>query len=270
MNKMLLEQLRQWFNSYVNGFYGQDEYINNHIRLKHDHTHRTCQEILYLAGEMGLDENDKVVAETIALLHDVGRFEQFAGYRTYNDLRSVDHCALAVELIRRYKLLRGLTAAEKHIVTAAIEFHGAIELPGGLDHKGLLFARLIRDADKIDVLYVVTEHYQSRCIGANSDGFELELEYPDVDGYTPEVLEDVLAGRRTDYRKLRTLNDLKLLQLGWVYDVNFTATLKRIKQRGLLEKLAGFLPADSQMERVKTIVLRYVDERINKANGPQL
>ena len=264
MEKQQLQNLKIWFADHVSQFYGQDEYLNANIKLKEDHTYRTCTEILYLAEQLHLNQNDKLIAETIALLHDVGRFEQFLKYRTYNDPRSTDHSTLAVQIIQRHQLLKPLPSPEQKLITTAIRLHGLLELPNNLDEQTLFFARLIRDADKIDVLYVVTEYY--RQYAENPEGFKLELELPDVDDYSPLALSDVLAGRRTDYKKLHTLNDMKLLQLGWVYDVNFTAALKRIKERRLLEKLADFLPQTPDIEKAKTVVLRYLNHRITKSN----
>ena len=57
---------------------------------------------------------------------------------------------------------------------------------------------------------------------------------------------------------------MKLLQLGWVYDVNFTATLKRIRQRKLLEELMGFLPVTEDMKKVREKIFEFVDSRIEQ------
>ena len=81
------EKLESWFNDYVSGFYGDDDYVNASIRLKDDHCRRTREEMLYLAESLGLDDNNKRMAELIGLLHDVGRFNQFKKYGrfdTYN------------------------------------------------------------------------------------------------------------------------------------------------------------------------------------------
>jgi len=123
---------------------------------------------------------------------------------------------------------------------------------------------LIRDADKIDALYVVTEYYKQ--YRDNPQEFKLDLELPDGPVYSAEVVEGLLLGQRIDYSRLRTLNDLKLCLLGWVYDVNFTPTLKRIKQRKFLEKLLGFLPGTEDIERVKEKIFGYVNFRIER-NG---
>jgi hypothetical protein len=255
-----LDKFRIWFDDYVAGFYGDDETVNANIKLKEDHSHRTCKEILYLAGELGLDENQKLISETIALLHDVGRFEQFVKYRTYSDAKSVDHCWLGLEVLENNQVLDGIDRREKLIIQKAIECHGLKELPPGLDDQCLLFSKLIRDADKLDVYYVVMKYYEQ--YRENPQNFKLGIELPDEPGYSADVIKELLSGRCVDYRKVRNLNDLKLSLLGWVYDVNFKSTLKRIKMCGYLEKLLGFLPADEDIERAGEKILEYVDFRI--------
>ena len=259
-----LDKFGVWFDDYVAGFYGDDEIINANLKLKEKHSRRTCKEMLYLAGELSLDENQKRLNKTIALFHDIGRFEQFVKYNTYSDVRSVNHCRLGLEVLQQTKVLDGLGRQEKQLIEKAIEFHGLKELPEDLDGQFLLLSKLIRDADKIDALYVVTEYYKQ--YRDNPQEFKLGLELPDGPGYSAEVVEGLLLGQRVDYSRLRTLNDLKLCLLGWVYDVNFTPTLKRIKQRKFLEKLLGFLPGTEDIERVKEKILGYVNFRI-ECNG---
>ncbi len=264
MEQKQLDKFRVWFDDYVAGFYGDDEVINANLKLKEEHSRRTCREMLYLAGELGLDDNQKRLSETIALFHDIGRFEQFVKYRTYSDLRSVDHCRLGVKVLQQTKVLDGIDRQEKQLIEKAIEYHGRKELPPDLKGQCLLFSKLIRDADKIDALYVVTENYKT--YRDNPQKFKLDLELPDEPEYSAEVVEGILNGQRVDYSRLRTLNDLKLCLLGWVYDVNFTPTLKRIKRRKFLEKLSDFLPNTEDVERVKEKIFGYVDFRIEQ-NG---
>ncbi len=262
MEQKQLEKFRAWFDDYVTGFYGDDEYVNANLKLKEEHSRRTCEEMLYLARQLGLSGNQRRIAEVIALLHDIGRFEQFIRYRTYNDVRSVDHSLLGLEVLRQTKVLDGVERKEKQLVEKAIEYHGLRKLPGDLDGECLLFSKLLRDADKIDVLYVVTDYY--RQYRNNPEEFTLELEFPDKPGYSSEVVEAIMNGQRIDYKKLQTLNDVKLLQLGWVYDVNFIATLKRIKKRRFLEMLLCFLPETGDIEGVREKIFEYVNCRIEK------
>jgi hypothetical protein len=262
MEQEQLKKFRVWFDDYVAGFYGNDEFINANLKLKEEHSRRVCKEMLYLAQELDLAGNQKRIAEVIALFHDIGRFEQFVKYRTYNDSRSVNHCLLGVGVLRREKVLEQVDRYERGLIEKAIEYHGLRELSADLEEECLLFSKLIRDADKLDVFYVVTGYYKQ--YRDNPEEFMVELEFPDEPGYSAELVEDILCGRRIDYSKLRTLNDMRLCQLGWVYDVNFTATLKRIKQRRFLEKIFDFLPETEDIGKVREKIFKYVDSRIER------
>jgi putative nucleotidyltransferase with HDIG domain len=254
------EKFKVWFDDYVAGFYGDGEFINANIKLKDEHSRRTCEQMLELADELGLSASQRRTAEVIALLHDIGRFEQFVKYRTYNDPKSVNHCLLGLEVLRRTKVLEELEDEERQLVESVIEYHGLMELPAGLDGECLLFSKLLRDADKLDIFYVVTDYYKQ--YRDDPEGFRLEIELPDEPGYSMEVVKQLLAGQRIDYSKLRTWNDMKLCQLSWVYDVNFPATLKWIKQRGFLEMIFEFLPATEDIKRVREKIFEFVDSAI--------
>jgi len=155
MEQEQLKKFRVWFDDYVAGFYGNDAFVNANLKLKEEHSRRVCEETMYLAEELSLSDNQKRIADVIALLHDVGRFEQFVRYRTYNDSRSVNHCQLGLGVLREKKVLEQVDGYERELIEKAIEYHGQKELPGGLEGERLLFSKLIRDADKVDIFYVV-------------------------------------------------------------------------------------------------------------------
>jgi putative nucleotidyltransferase with HDIG domain len=255
-----LENFRAWFDDYVAGFYGDDEYVNANIKMKEEHTLRTCKEMMYLAEHLNLSDNQKRIADAIAIFHDIGRFEQFVRYQTYNDHRSVDHCLLGLEVLRREKVLEEAEKKERELIEKAIEYHGRKKLPADLDGDCLLFSKLIRDADKADALYTVTQYYRE--YRDNPQGFKVELELPDEPRYSKAIAKGIMDGRRIDYNELQTLNDMKLCNLGWVYDVNFTVTLKRIKQRKFLQMLIDLLPHTSEIKHIKEKVFDYVNSRI--------
>jgi len=262
MRQEQVERFKHWFAEYTRRFLGEDEYVNAHLRLKQEHTSRTCEETLSLAEQLALDDSQKQVAEVIALFHDIGRFPQFAKYGTYCDGRSVDHCRLGVEVLAEEGLLTTLRREEKEWIETAVENHGRKSLPAGLRGQALLFAKLIRDADKLDILRIVISNYRVHL--QNPVKFSFEIELPDEPRYSPEVLDAVMNGRLVDYQDLRTLNDMKLCQLGWVYDMNFAAGLERLRQRGFVEELIGFLPQTPEIAALKDLVLTYIDERLGR------
>jgi len=259
MEQKQLEKLRAWFDDYVAGLYGDDDFINTHLRVKEEHSQRVCREMRYLADELGLSENHKRIAQVIALFHDIGRFKQFIKYRTYSDVQTVNHCTLGLEVLKEAKVLEPVQTNERELIEKAIEYHGLKELPGDLDGECLLFSKLIRDVDKLDVFYVAIEYYKH--YKEKKEKYLLELETPDEPGYSHELIEALLQGKNIDYAQLKTLNDWKLMQLGWVYDVNFTATFKRIRHCRFLETLTDFLPEAEDIQKVKETILSYVDFR---------
>jgi hypothetical protein len=174
----------------------------------------------------------------------------------------VDHCLLGLEILEKNQVLDEIELQEKLLIQKATEYHGRKELPLGLDGQCLLFSKLIRDADKLDAYYVLLKYYKQ--YRENPKNFKLGMELPDEPGYSADVINELLSGRCVDNRKVRKLNDLKLSLLGWVYDVNFTSTLKRIKRCGYLEKLLVFLPTDEDTEKIREKILGYVDFRIEQ------
>ncbi len=262
MESYSLDNFRRWFDTYTNRFFGEDECVNEHLRMKQEHTERTCREILALAGQLALDDHQKQVAEIVALFHDVGRFSQFAEYRTFNDTRSIDHSHLAVEILRREGVLNVLRRHDRQWVETAIEHHGRKALPANLNGQGLLFAKLIRDADKIDIFRIVIQLY--RRYRADPAGFPWNLELPDEPRYSPEVFQAVLNGKLIEHTMLQTLNDMMLCKLSWVYDVNFAVTLTRLREEGFLEQTLSFLPATPEIERLGEKVLAYVETRVHQ------
>jgi len=262
MEQRQVEYFKAWFDDYVAGFYGDDDFMNANIELKDKHSRRVCDEMDYLSGELGLADNQKRIAEVIAILHDIGRFEQFVTYRTYNDTRSVNHCKLGLEILKKTEILKDADPQEKKLILTAIGLHGRRELPASLDGDGLLFSQMIRDADKIDIYYVVTSYYKQ--YQQDPDAFKLEIELPDEPEYLPEVVQKILRGDRIDYRSLRTWNDMKLCQLSWVYDINFVPALKRIAEKGYIELIVSYLPQTEDIEKVHRKIRDYMDERMKK------
>lgn len=260
MNIQKFEKLKIWVNQYIDGFYCDDDFLNANIELKQAHTARVCDEMLYLTNSLSFKPHQEILAQTIALLHDIGRFEQFLKYRTYSDCKSVNHNELGLEIIAENNLLEDTNPNDKEIIEKAIKYHSLKEIPQNTDSQVELYSKLIRDADKLDIYYVVLEYYNQYV--NDPDSFHLELELPDIPEYSPELVDSLLKGERFDYKKLKSWNDMKLLQIGWVYDMNFVATFTRLKERKYIELIADFLPDTEDIRNATRTVLKFVDDQI--------
>jgi len=260
MNKEQLLTFKTWFTEFVATFYtAGDDFLNRNIQLKECHTHRVCNEMRQLAGALEMKGSDVLLAEAIALFHDVGRFPQFKQYRTYKDQSSENHCLLALRVLADHDVLADLPDEEQSIIEKAVEFHGARELPQ-LDDRTMHFAKMIRDADKIDIFELLVANY--RILAEEPEKFTWELEFPDTPECSPEIIDALLNRRLIHYNQIKTVNDAKLLQLGWVYDVYFDWSLKQIHDRGYLQAIIDLLPKTEQIEKATGCILKYTTGRI--------
>lgn len=261
MDRGLIGILKEWFTNYADHFKSRDEDLRRNIILKEEHSKRVCKEILYLGKRLHLSKEDLLLAEVAALFHDVGRFEQYAQYRTYADRRSVDHAELGVRILQDQGVLEELEKPQRDLVLRAISYHNRASLRQDETDSCLFLSRLLRDADKLDILYLLTEHYRMR---GNGEGNVVELDLPEAPDVSEEVYQDLMAKRVVSYAELKTATDFRVLQMGWVYDVNFVPTLCRLQRRGYLEMLRDAVPRSERIEEIFSSAKSYVRERTQR------
>jgi len=259
MNRKDLARLKTWFNGYVSGYYKDDSRYNHPILLKENHTKRVCENIIMLGKAMGLSDYDLTLAETMALFHDIGRFEQYARYGTFSDIASENHAKLSLRQMATHGVLLKNTKDEKHLITKAIAYHNAAALPGVKDEKELFYMRLLRDADKLDIWRVVIDYYHER---DNFQSSAIELNLPDDPVWSGKVLEAVMNKKIARLEDMKTLNDFKLLQISWVFDLNFAPSFKAVKKRKYLHLIEATLPQSPDIEDAVAIAHRYVKSNL--------
>ncbi len=247
MEEGQLTRIRDWFTLYVKTFKAPGYGDLENILLKEKHSVRVAEEMRGIGEDLGLKHQDLFLAEAIGLLHDVGRFEQFVRYGTFVDAASVNHAVLGEEIIRTRDVLAGLDSPEKEIILAAVINHSRLHMPDNLDDRTLFFCRLLRDADKLDILKVMLDYY-SRDEVYEDDAVGLHL--PEGRTVSPLVLEDLREMRTVQAEHVRNRLDFKLLQISWVYDINFPPSMKRLMQRCHIGKLRELLPDDKDVNDV--------------------
>lgn len=264
MREDYLPSCRAWFEGYVNGFHSSQREMQESIELKIEHTSRVCSNIIKIAGSLNLDFENLSLAEVIALFHDVGRFEQLRMHRTFSDANSVDHAALGLSLLENGAILQGLTKREKHIVIKAIGYHNKYRIAEDEGPEVLLFSRLIRDADKLDILRVVTDYFDRREQQPNS---AMDFGLSESPGFSKKAIDDILSCRMVGIGSLKNLNDMRLMYLSWVFDLNFPLTISCVVEGRYLEKLMNALPQDGDVQSVRDHIDGYLQNRYLQARG---
>ncbi len=179
INQGTVSAFKTWFAEYIRTFESGDPEYQRNIELKEAHTRRVCLEILDIGNNLCLNGEDLHLAEVMALFHDIGRFEQYARYGTFYDLRSEDHAVLGVKVLRKTGVLEVLDQSTADLILRCVAYHNRAFLPEYESERCLFFARLLRDADKLDILRVVTDYYQQAIV-------EGELNVPIKNGILTE------------------------------------------------------------------------------------
>lgn len=146
-----LEQAKNEFINYTNNY----DSTNPHIARKIGHTFRVMEWSRKIAESLNLSREDIDLATLIGLLHDIARFEQRRLYDTFSDSKSVDHGDLAVTILEENEYIRKYIDNSEFddIIKTAVKNHNKFKIQDGLDERSLLHSRIVRDADKLDIMY---------------------------------------------------------------------------------------------------------------------
>ena len=239
----LLKRMHDWMARYMKSFYSDDAEVQQGILIKEKHTGYVTANCVELAKFLKLSTHDSELAEIIGLFHDVGRFRQYSIYKTFNDADSEDHADLALKVIDELEFFNELSAQDFDLVKFAIQNHNKKVIAPCEDERKILFAKLIRDADKLDI-YRVLEPFLAQENADKMPNFIKGKGRPDI---SPDFVENFMTGNQADYRKIRTNGDRKIVRLMWIYDINFSWTMQKIVERGYIDKIISNLPMDERV-----------------------
>ncbi len=235
----ILTKARSFFDSYYQKHKSEDAIIQKNIDLKKNHTMRVVENTGKLAGVLLLNDEQKEIAEVIALFHDAGRFPQLAKYGTFNDDESEDHAALSLAALAEAPFFVEMDETSQKIIKTAIHNHSKIQLPLFEDEQMQLFCQLIRDADKLDVWAMVTNQFRDR---SNDDMKIIMYNLPNQNLVSDKVIKTIQMGKLVRKEDMKTMNDFRLMQMSWVFDLNFKASFNILNQNRYLEKIYNELP----------------------------
>ncbi len=160
---MELDEAVTRFETYVTRFAQSNPKSQANIDLKKEHTLRVLQEAQGILASLELKRRQARLVELAALFHDIGRFPQFAEYGTFQDGLSLNHGLLGYQVLRREQLLpAALSRAEKKNILLTVLMHNRARVVPGLPPHLERMLRIVRDADKLDVIRVLIKHFDPR------------------------------------------------------------------------------------------------------------
>ena len=244
------------FNKYTSEY----DMSNHNIERKYWHSFRVMKESKYIAKSINLEEEKVKLAELIGLLHDIGRFEQMKRYGTYRDLLSIDHGNLGIQILKENDLIRRFVNDDvfDNIIIKAIENHNKYSIEEGLKEECLLQAKIIRDADKLDIFYEGIEIFWK-------DQKEIEeIENCKMrDYYYNSFIQEKVIEKRADQNRLESL----IIFMAFIYDLNFKASFIKLNREDYINKILDrfdFKEEDTkkQMEEIRRKANEYIQNKV--------
>lgn len=240
----------QSFLSYIKPYF--EETSEPCLVLKKEHTFRVVDNTELILQSLPLSEEDKYCARLIALYHDIGRFLQYQKYQTFLDKKSEDHAYIAVRILKKHaQFLAEPAQIQKKILTAII-LHNKLKLPVKLPPIYNELCQIIRDADKIDILRILSGNFTNK-LPEKERVFLSAKDEPLR--YTQHILDKAMHKKDIKYTDIVYVNDFKILVCAWIFSLYYPQSLKILKEQGYVQSILAALPEQPEINEFKAFIL---------------
>lgn len=235
------------FDKYVSNF----DLNNKDIKLKYNHSFRVMKLSEKYSKLFNFNGYDIKLASLIGLLHDIGRFKQLQLYNTYKDNNKMDHAIYGSKILFEEGLITNFWDNEEdyEVIKFAIENHNKFIIEETNDERKLKFAKLIRDIDKLDIIYLY--------------GYldEINMRETDVE-INPVIIDNIKKHKLSLKKEEKTINDSIALSFAFAFDINYDVVLDELKTN--MKYFYERINTKNKFEDIFKEINKYIDERKNK------
>lgn len=247
------------FLDYINSmsFNKEQENILNTLKLTHTNRVDELSEILAKSVFQNNVYADKYInlSKSIAVLHDIGRWEQMKTRNGFTDkIKSFDHGEIGADIISRNNILDGLENKQfKQIVLTAVREHNK-KYAGVYDDFTQIFVDMIRDADKIDNLYIEIENY-----GNKDNSFKKILPFSEEHKLSQRIYESIMDSSLANADDRETMIDFKFFKMAWCYGIKIPKSIQIICENKYIEKIYSDINfPDERMQTAYAKIQQYL------------
>lgn len=223
---MNIENAKQEFIKYTNKY----DFNNKKIERKYGHSLRVMENAGKIAESLKLNDEKIELAKLLGLIHDIGHFEEIKVKSECKENVKIDHGDLGVEILENNNYIRKYIKEEKYdnIILKAIKNHNKFKIEDGLSEEELLFAKIVRDADKLDIFYEGAEMFWNT---------EEERKNVGKSKITEEVKNEFNKKMIIDRKKKKTGADDIVCFISFVFDINYSYTYNTIIKERYINKI---------------------------------
>lgn len=255
-----------------------DDYYQTFITHKVRHSAQVLKfgrKIISQTLELANNTPDFIAtAERALLFHDVGRFEEGTlRYQAEQNKEYIDATSLRLNHgdIGYNTLLKNPLYSDPRIL-AAVKFHGLMMedvykapewqnfmlLPNKEEIKQILF--LVRDADKLANLHTIKKEQR-----LYHDIFYKQLTYERRNApLSAAVVKQFMAQKTILFPTVQTFADRILMDISWIYDINYSASYRISRENGFMEYLLSELEKYNPDKILQQKIINQVKETEKK------
>lgn len=253
--KINIEEAKEEFIEYTENFNTKDE----NIERKQQHSLRVMKIAEQIATNLKLNEEQIQLATLIGLLHDIGRFKQYTDIGLENNLEGFDHGDYGAKVLFEEGIIRKFIETNKYdkIIKKSIKNHNKFSIETGLTQEELLFAKLIRDADKIDILYESIDIYYKNNEEEVNKSVLSEKIYN-------EFTKEATIKKEKNVR-FKFIDDITCV-ISFIYDINYKTSFEIIKEKDYINKIIDRYNFQDQstktkVEEIRKLANEYIEEK---------
>lgn len=251
------------FQAYVMQYDQNDEMVQTKIV----HTYRVCAYCDEIAQKLGLSKEEIDFVWLSGLLHDIGRFPQIKKYHTFDDSKSIDHAKESEKYIfgqgnilsfvgdENYKAMEDKLLAVKD----AILFHSSYTLPRYMQGQTLLFSNILRDADKLDILYII---HSLSATEKTQKNIQTEMKEEKI---SEAIMQDIRQKRAVKRENRKYPLDYHIghisLIMELVFPISYQILVRDVKIEALFDFPVTKQETKEQVNEIKDLIYEQIQSR---------
>jgi putative nucleotidyltransferase with HDIG domain len=235
-----------------------DKYVMNYdmnermIEYKYNHSYRVVHQSEEICRSLDLDNVERDLASLIALLHDIARFRQWTDYKTFRDKDSFDHGDEGEKILFEEGEIKNYICDKEDydIIRKAVRNHNKYIIEDGLSERELLHSKIVRDADKIDILYAFSTN---RLLEIDNDDSPIN----------EEVRKQFYKHESIDRKIVKSVNDRAVAKFSLIFDLYYDYSLKRVYSEKYIDKIYEGMKNKELFKEFYEETIRFLKKRCN-------
>ena len=220
--------MEEAFKNYVKNY----DMSDFDIAYKYNHSYRVMELSEFLSKKLNLKAKDIELATIIGLYHDIGRFEEDKRFDRFGVHKSFDHGDYGRDVLLKEELVKQIPIEKKYytLIAKTVEMHNKYEIEYNLDKKTLMHCKIVRDADKLDIIKSASEGIlPMRVLNEKISAEEV----------SDDVKEEFYNNMQIKKRKKSVHSSANAIisLLALIYDINYKESIEYLVNNNIIDNL---------------------------------